>query len=841
MIRPENVSTAVVRELSSGWTLASTTASECQHPSDLPVELEWTEAQVPGTVAAARGPEGLDGHPNYDEADWWYRCTLETTPDERDGRLFLMLDGLASIADVWLNGRELGRSNNMFTARGVEVTDTLGDSNELVIAFRSLEDALSERRRRPRWKTNLVDHQQLRWFRTTLLGRIPGWTPLIKPVGPWRPIRLARATDLAVESSTLRTQLDGTRGIVDVRTHLTGVADSIRPLSAMLEIDDERHPLGISQGDDGWVVDGQIAVENVRPWWPRTHGDPSLYSVRVVVSTAHGTVVIDEGRVGFRAVAINEADGRLEFMLNGVPIFVRGACWTTNDPISLGGSPDELRESLQLLANAHGNMVRVGGTGVYETDLFYALCDEIGLMVWQDFMFANMDYPLGDETFLTGVVDEARQQTERLSRHPAVVAFCGGSEVQQQAAMFGLEQERWTDPFFDVTLASIVSEAAPGLPYWPSTPTGGVMPFHTGTGLAHYYGVGAYLRSIDDARLSQVKFSPECLGLSHIPEPSCLQSLGGAANAPHHPDWKSGIPRDTGAGWDFEDVRDHYLETLCAVDAVRLRSEDPERYIQMSKLVTGYLIERVFDEWRSSEHPCSGGLIWFLRDLRPGAGWGLLSSANQPKAAYYFARRAWAPQRLAILDRGLDGFRIEVFNDGPTAMSGSVELEVWRAPTTVIARATRAIEVPARGSAATSVDEILGYFIDPTYAYRFGPPQHDAIRARFTSDDGKTVCESMFWRTPLRRLNRVAIRAAMDPSSAELVVGADGLIFAVSIESDGGRTEDNFFPMAGSERRLTCSQGSVSAPSEFVISTENASAVRVSVGEATVSEPGSAS
>ena len=115
------------------------------------------------------------------------------------------------------------------------------------------------------------------------------------------------------------------------------------------------------------------------------------------------------------------------------------------------------------------------------------------------------------------------------------------------------------------------------------------------------------------------------------------------------------MPRDSGAGWDFEDVRDHYLQELFKVDAVRLRSFDMPRYLELSRVVTGEVMHAVYSEWRSSFSRCAGGLVWFFKDLWPGAGWGIVDSRGFPKAAYYYLRRAWQPRQVTITDEGLDG------------------------------------------------------------------------------------------------------------------------------------------------------------------------------------------
>ena len=144
-------------------------------------------------------------------------------------------------------------------------------------------------------------------------------------------------------------------------------------------------------------------------------------------------------------------------------------------------------------------LTRVGGTMVYESDDFYRACDELGLLVWQDFMFARMDYPQ-DQAFVSSVTTEATQQVHRLSRHPSVALYCGNSEVEQQAAMVGVPRDAWRSRLFSEVLPEICARWHPAAPYVPSTPSGGAMPFHADSGITHYYGVGAYLRPVADAR-----------------------------------------------------------------------------------------------------------------------------------------------------------------------------------------------------------------------------------------------------------------------------------------------------------------------------------------------------
>ena len=206
--------------LEAGWRLARTAPGACDDPAALASIAEWQEAQVPGTVAGSLHRDiGQPG--DYDAHDWWYRTTF-TRPE--GARHFLRFDGLATIAQAWLNGAPILESRNMFRRHRVDVTRHLRDQNELVIAFRSLAADLARRRPRPRWKTQLVRDQGLRWARTTLLGRIPAWTPAIAPVGPWRGVAIESADRVTVSDVRLRAWAEGSTGRISFHAALEPIA-----------------------------------------------------------------------------------------------------------------------------------------------------------------------------------------------------------------------------------------------------------------------------------------------------------------------------------------------------------------------------------------------------------------------------------------------------------------------------------------------------------------------------------------------------------------------------------------------------------------------------------------
>ncbi len=164
------------------------------------------------------------------------------------------------------------------------------------------------------------------------------------------------------------------------------------------------------------------------------------------------------------------------------------------------------------------NMLRVPGTGAYETSTFHDLCDELGILVWQDFMFANFDYPIADEPFRASVTREAAAVLSGLGGRPSLAVLCGNSEVEQQVAMLGLDPALGRGELFGELLPRLVGESGVDAVYVPSAPCGGELPFRPDRGIANYYGVGGYRRPLEDARRAGVRFAAECLAFSNVPD-----------------------------------------------------------------------------------------------------------------------------------------------------------------------------------------------------------------------------------------------------------------------------------------------------------------------------------
>jgi len=290
------------------------------------------------------------------------------------------------------------------------------------------------------------------------------------------------------------------------------------------------------------------------------------------------------------------------------------------------------------------------------------------------------------------------------------------------------------------------------------------------------------------------------LGFSHVPESATIEAMADGSTLPaHHPRWKARQPRDSGAGWDFEDIRDHYLKDLFGLDPIALRSQDTARYYALSRVVTGEVLKRVFAEWRSPKNACGGALVWFFKDLWPGAGWGIVDSTGLAKPVYWYLKRAWAPRSICITDEGLDGLALHVFNDLKTAMAAKVEIALFQHGRIQIAAAESDIHVPAHGATSVSADVLLGHFLDTTYSYRFGPASHDVVVARLKSDDGALLAEDFYFphglNLPMQYgqsvLNVQAHRD--DDGSVCLSLSSDVFLQSISIECVGFETDDAYF------------------------------------------------
>ncbi|WP_186418439.1 glycoside hydrolase family 2 protein [Bosea sp. CS1GBMeth4] len=778
------------------WSWLATPADAVANPADLPEHGDWREAAVPGTVAGTLRSLGRLDDASAEaigRQDHWYRTRLT---EALAGRL--RFEGLATVTEIWVGGVKQADSASMFAP--VEIAVDCPAGTEIALCFRALAPKLAAAPRRSRWRPAMIQPNGLRWYRTSALGSMPGWCPPGLPTGPYRPVlRIESEANAArIETVDLRTCYDGRIGTVTLRVALAG-ASAERNATATIRCGDGEAAL---HAEGGGYLAGALSLPGVAPWFPHTHGEPALHALTLLLDGE----TIELGRIGFRSLDVEHgADGEgFGLVVNGVPVFCRGACWSNADVTMLAGGRAAYEPWLRLAREAGMNMVRLPGVMTYEDDAFFALCDEFGIMVWQEMMLANFDYPQGDARFRAAIAAEAEALLGRTQGSPSLAVLCGGSEVFQQSAMLGAPPEAWSGPVFDEVLPEAVAACRPDIAYVPNSPSGGPLPFGADKGVTHYYGVGAYMRGLDDARRAQVRFAAECLAFANVPEEVSLR--GGRPPAiTHHPEWKRAVPRDAGASWDFEDVRDHYLERLYGLEPARLRREDPERYFSLSRATVAEVMEETFAEWRRPGSPTRGALVWLLQDLQAGAGWGVIASDGEPKSAWHGLARAFRPVQLAMTDEGVNGLALHVLNERPEPLAATVELSCWRAGEVAVVKAKRELALAPRAATTLSAAELIGRFFDITFAYRFGPPGHEVTSAVLRDAASGAVLAEAF-HFPLGRgheRRHCGLDAQLEREGDEwsLVLSARRFAQSVEIVDEGWRPERNWFHLAPGEPR----------------------------------------
>jgi beta-mannosidase len=878
---------------------------------------------IPSTIAAACTNAGVWSMDNptfqLDEFDWWVQIALH--PGNSNNSKLLRAEGLATLCEVWWNNELLHTSRSMFVPASAELspaalrdlfalpnraesTTSYADEPTLWLCFRSVSEHLrvtANRRDRPAWKSRLVDHQGLRRVRTSLLGRMPGWSPPVPAIGPYRPIHLCDVGDLhdpaslvnlsilstitsseidssseassqdadevtAAQTGTITVSVQVPAGVIAARVHIhepvrgnsvDGTVDGSKQAGAFRAFEAD---CLVSSDGTCVIVSATVQLEDVNLWWPHTHGDPWLYPMSIVLKDSdHNEVQHDLPSIGFRSVTVDrklhssssndsrndsssdsgsDSGSGFSIVVNGVPVYARGACWTPVDLVSLNPTSALLDDTLDTVVASGMNMLRVGGTMTYETDRFHRRCDELGIMVWQDFMFANLDIPLDNEALLADVRAEVTDHVTRVGQHASTVVLCGGSEVDQQAAMMGIPAEQWNSGLARSVIEPLCAQIIPNIPFVVSSPSAPplqtqalqtqalhtqalqaqalqtqALPFHVDSGVGHYYGVGAYLRGFDDVRRSNLRFAAECLALANVPENSTLDSLfGDNGRAPHQPLWKERVPRDNGAGWDFDDVRDHYLSKLFEVDPMRLRYSDLERWLDLSRITSTEVFDIVASEWRRSESTCNGSLVWFLRDLWAGAGWGLIDALGRPKPALAGLARRWQPIALALSDEGVNGLDAHLVNETATSVTGTLEAVIVRDGVTIVERAHREVTVAPRTTLRIRVDELFEGFRDLTWAYRFGPAIGELVRVRFQTNEpagnDPLVCDSHHWisgrPTGIDASVGLTVKGEAIPGteSFRLTVATERTAFGVHLDGDELRSSDNWFHLAPGDQRV---------------------------------------
>jgi beta-mannosidase len=698
------------------WTMRTESAEAPAH-----IRCRALPATVPGCVhtdllRAGVIPDPLVGMNEREtlwigECDWVYERPFEVNDAQlAHHRLDLVCQGLDTIAEVRVNNSLVGTAANMHHPHRFDLRAAArAGSNTLSITFRSpLKHIRAERDRLGARPVN-GDWDPYIFIRKQASNFGWDWAPKLATSGIWQPIHVDawnNARIKCVRPQVVRLYEDRWRIEADVELEWSGAAvrpDELR-LGACLRSPDDCHE---SNADDPFPDRSSytlsIELENPGVWWPRGYGEQPLYSLDVgfyAPGEPGGVGDAWEGRVGFRTVDLRtrpDANGTsFEVVVNDRPVFCQGANWIPDGPYAAAASPSVIRHRVEQAAGMGMNMLRVWGGGVYESDAFYRACDELGILVWQDFMFACAMYP-EEEPYPTLIEVEARHQVARLSQHPSLALWCGGNECTWAHESWGdapgerpwkerLEGRTWGQRYYLSVLPRVVSELDPACPYWPNSPWPG-QPGHGGNSADHGD------RHTWDLRLNGYttivpRFISEFGHQSPASRSTLLAALQpeelriGSLALEHHQRATGGTDRHIN-----DAIREHLGRD----------ARDFEEWHSVAQLLQARAVHTGFAWARVNRGRCMGALVWQLNDCWPGMSWSLIDSGGVEKPAAAAARHALLARQLFILSVAGE-LQLYAVNDTDELWTGQASIARLDFAGECLAQTERALYVPARGT-----------------------------------------------------------------------------------------------------------------------------------------------
>jgi beta-mannosidase len=629
---------------------------------------EWSPAVVPGGIhtdlmAIGRIPDPFvaDNEKRVQwvaESDWAYRTSFTCAQKLLDQeKVRLVCDGLDTLATVVLNGHELGHTDNMFRQYQWEVKSFLNakGANNLTITFSSPVKVAAARqavRPLPGVAQAIPGGPHLR--------KAPcqfgwDWGPQLPPIGVWKDIRLEGHSKARLADVHLRQEHAGETVTLEVRAGIqrwneAPLAVGMRVTSPGGEVLEK--PAAVSAQGEALI---KLPIPHPALWWPNGYGAQPLYRVEVTLEQGQTTEVLDRRtyQVGLRTIELRQQEdpwGRsFVFVVNGVPIFVKGSNWIPADSFPTRLTEASLEGLIRAAAETHQNMLRVWGGGFYEDERFYDLCDRYGILVWQEFIFSCSIYPLDAPAFLENVRAEVVENVRRLRHRASLALWCGNNEME-----WGWVDWNWKRPelqelkaaydrFFHHTLPDWVRAEDPDHSYWPSSPSSNT-PFQDPNGQrqgdAHYWDVWHGRKPFSAYRNQYPRFMSE-FGFQALPPLATIRTYADEA------EWNmSAYIMDL----HQKNASGNSLMVGQMLDTFQMPKDFPSLvYLSLALQAEG--IRYGVEHWRRHPERVSGTLYWQLDDCWPVASWSSLDYFGRWKALHYAARRFYAPLMLSIEDQ----------------------------------------------------------------------------------------------------------------------------------------------------------------------------------------------
>lgn len=675
-------------------------------------ESEWLPAQVPGCVHTDLLKNGIIPDPFYgtnehdlqwiDKKDWEYETSFDVDSNlNAQSRIELVFDGLDTYADVYVNGAKVLSADNMFRSWRIDVKSQLKDSGNVIkIRFRSpIQEDLPklEKLGYPLPASN--DQSEVGGMgeqKVSIFARKApyhygwDWGPRFVTSGIWREARIEAWSEVRLD---------------DVFIRQDEVTAELARVTAVATIAAEHAWQGVfrvSAGGQTWEQDVrleegrhsvELSLELAEPklWWCRGLGEAHLYSFHAELAEAERTVSEKKVRSGLRSVKlVREQDSRgtsFYIELNGTPVFAKGANHIPNDSFITEVTAERYRHEIASAAESNMNMLRVWGGGIYEEDVFYDLCDEYGLMVWQDFMFACSMYP-GDEAFLENVRLEAEENLVRLRNHPSIVLWCGNNEIDSAWAHYEekggwgwkqdyteeLREKIWSDyeKVFHEILPEVVTDYAPGAEYWPSSPL--VSLSHdkeqhanpsTTSGDIHYWGVWHNTEPFDNYNVYVGRFMSE-YGFQSFPEPKTVRTYAEDRDMELESKVMLAHQKNGAGNRLIKSYMDQYYN----------EPKDFEAFLYMSQIQQAEAMKTAIEAHRRNKPYCMGTLYWQMNDCWPVASWAGMDYLGRWKALQYVAKRCFRDVSLSIESKEQE-IRVHLVSDISEAVQGTLKVQLF--------------------------------------------------------------------------------------------------------------------------------------------------------------------
>jgi beta-mannosidase len=650
-----------MQDLGGIWTLA-----DAQGGNTVPFALPGDG--ITALHAAGVIPDPYWGRNEYDlrwisERDWiaTRHFTHDGTPCD------LVIEGLDTVAEIRLNGVTVLTAANAFRRWRVDTAGLIrqGD-NAISITFRSpVAEGAARQARLPffvPWHEGNCPIPNGNTLRKPQCDFGWDWNIALAPFGIWGGIRLEPQADRIADVIVTQTHEARTVTVtVEVRGDVTGPADTTVTLCGVTASAPLRH--GVAH-----VV---LRVEDPALWWPVGLGAQVLHDLVVTLGSARATRRI--GLRDLRLVSEPDAAGRsFGFRVNGHDTFARGANWIPADALHGRITPEGVRDLLQSAVDAGMNMIRIWGGGRYEPDWFYDLCDEMGLMVWQDFMFACNLYPSTPD-FLADVAAEVRDVVARLNHHACIALWCGDNELIGALGWFDVsrkDRDRYLVSYdrLNRTVEDGLRAVLPQANWWPSSPSPGVLAFgdawhDDSSGDMHFWSVWHEGRDFDHYRDVAPRFCSE-FGFQSYPSMDVIRSFAAPQDFNIAAPVMESHQKNAGGNARIAETMFRYF---------RFPVDFPN-FVYLSQIQQGLAIKTAVTQWRSLKPHCMGTLYWQLNDTWPVCSWASLDHGGGWKLLHHMARRFYADVTVVCIPDGA-GYTLKAVNDRLAPVP--LRIEAW--------------------------------------------------------------------------------------------------------------------------------------------------------------------